>query len=102
MNFCSKCGATVQPADQFCASCGAPLLASLESASQGCSFIVTLMLCWSLGMLGVHRFYTKNTGYGLLQLLTCGGLGVWALIDFIMILSGSYRDGEGRPLVRDY
>ena len=102
MKFCSKCGAAVQPADQFCTFCGAPLSGYTDRGSQGYSFIVTLMLCWVLGMLGVHRFYTKNTGYGLLQLFTCGGLGIWALIDFIMILSGSYRDGEGRPLVHDY
>ena len=59
------------------------------------------MLCWTLGMFGVHRFYTGNTAMGVFQLLTCGGLGIWALVDFILILTGNYRDGDGRPLVQD-
>ncbi|GAA0961527.1 TM2 domain-containing protein [Actinocorallia libanotica] len=57
------------------------------------------LLCFFLGVLGVHRFYVGKTGTGLLQLCTCGGAGVWALIDFIVILTGGFRDKEERPLV---
>lgn len=60
------------------------------------SRLVALLLCFFLGVFGVHRFYVGKVGTGILQLVTIGGLGIWALIDFIMILVGSFTDGEGR------
>ena len=51
-----------------------------------------------LGCFGVGRFYLGQTGIALAQLFTCGGLGVWALIDAIMMLTGKVRDKDGRPL----
>jgi TM2 domain-containing membrane protein YozV len=34
-------------------------------------------------------------GTGILMLLTLGGLGIWALVDLIMIAVGSFKDKEG-------
>lgn len=63
------------------------------------SWLVALLLCFFLGVLGVHRFYLGYTWQGVVQLLTLGGLGVWVLIDFIRIIirdlepkDGSYSD----------
>ncbi|NJP92742.1 TM2 domain-containing protein [Nonomuraea sp. FMUSA5-5] len=64
------------------------------------SWIVAVLLCFFLGALGVHRFYVGKVGTGLLQLVTLGGLGVWVLIDFIMILIGSFTDKQGQPLAK--
>ena len=61
-------------------------------------FVPTLLLCFFLGVMGVHRFYVGKVGTGLLQLLTLGGLGIWATVDFIMIAVGSFRDGDGNPI----
>ena len=61
-------------------------------------WLVALLLAIFLGKLGVDRFYTGNIGLGIAKLCTCGGLGVWWLIDIILIAVGSYRDGEGQPL----
>ena len=58
-------------------------------------FVPTLLLCFFLGALGVHRFYVGKIGTGLLQLVTLGGLGIWALIDFIIIVTGSFKDKQG-------
>ena len=62
------------------------------------SKFTTALLCFFLGYLGVHRFYTGHTKVGIIQLLTAGGLGIWALIDFIQILRGKYTDNEGHLL----
>jgi TM2 domain/Domain of unknown function (DUF1707) len=51
-----------------------------------------------VGSLGVGRFYTGDTGIAIAQLLTCGGCGIWSLIDGIMMLTGNVTDSEGRPL----
>lgn len=101
MAFCQHCGGDLGPQAVVCVHCGAAVPVSAENRPKGHSFVITLILCWCLGFLGVHRFYTGNTGIAVGQLLTCGGLGIWVLIDFILIVAGSYRDGEGRPLVHD-
>jgi hypothetical protein len=36
---------------------------------------------------------------GVLQLLTLGGLGIWTMIDFIMIIVGAFRDGDDNKIV---
>ena len=48
--------------------------------------------------LGIGRFYIGHNGIGIAQLLTCGGCGIWSLIDGILILIGHVRDAQGRPL----
>ena len=60
--------------------------------------IVAALLCWFLGALGVHRFYLGHTGIGIIQMFTLGGCGIWQVIDFIMILTGSVKDAQGREL----
>jgi len=40
--------------------------------------------------------YLGKVGTGLLMLFTLGGLGVWTLIDFIMAVSGSMKDKDGK------
>lgn len=38
------------------------------------------------GTLGIDRFMIGDTGLGVGKLLTCGGLGIWAIIDWFMIM----------------
>jgi TM2 domain-containing membrane protein YozV len=76
-------------------------MASSGMAIEGVSekgFVPTILLCFFLGAMGVHRFYAGKIGTGLLQLVTLGGLGVWTLVDFIMIVTGNFKDGEGLPI----
>jgi hypothetical protein len=63
------------------------------------SKIIAGILQLTLGGFGVGRFYLGNVGMGLAQLFTCGGLGVWSLIDGILLLTGNdHTDEHGRIL----
>jgi len=66
----------------------------MDEISRKSRLAVTL-LSFFLGAIGVHRFYLGKIGTGIIMLLTAGGLGVWALIDFIMAVSGVMKDKEG-------
>lgn len=59
-----------------------------------------LLICFFFGALGFHRFYVGKFGTGILQLFTLGGLGIWALIDFIMIIVGAFTDKEGNKITQ--
>ncbi|MEU0209310.1 TM2 domain-containing protein [Streptomyces canus] len=63
------------------------------------SKVIAGILQLTLGGFGVGRFYLGNVGMGLAQLFTCGGLGVWSLIDGILLLTGNdHTDEHGRIL----
>jgi len=106
MSFCSKCGKEASEDAEFCDSCGAslsndsPVRTNTNQPTQDepKEWLVTLLLSFFLGVLGIHRFYTGHTGIGIAQLLTLGGCGIWAFIDFIIILVGNFKDAQGRPL----
>ena len=59
------------------------------------SGIACLLFLLLLNLLGIHRFYVGKIGTGILFLLTGGGLGIWWLIDLIMLISGSFTDSDG-------
>ncbi|QDW63958.1 TM2 domain-containing protein [Oerskovia sp. KBS0722] len=62
--------------------------------------LAAVLLCFFLGTIGVHRFYVGKIGTGVLMILTLGGLGVWTLIDLVMLIVGAFRDKEGRKLTQ--
>ncbi len=61
----------------------------------GKSQLVALLLCLLVGGLGIHRFYLGYTTAGIIQLLTAGGCGIWALIDLIRIITGDLQPKNG-------
>lgn len=63
------------------------------------SRLAAALLCFFLGVLGVHRFYVGKIGTGILQLLTGGGFGIWWIVDMVLILVGRFRDKWGRLLL---
>lgn len=65
------------------------------AAASGKSQLTAALLAFFLGGIGIHRFYLGYTVIGIIQLLTLGGLGIWALIDFIRILTGDLEPKNG-------
>jgi len=100
--FCTECGALINIKAEICPKCGVrqPIIysATIEATSKENKWLTCLLLCWFLGIFGVHRFYTGHTGIGVVQLLTLGGCGIWTLIDFIIIVTGNFKDAQGNPI----
>lgn len=65
------------------------------NGSEQKSFVVAILLSALVGSLGVDRFYLGHTGTGILKLLTLGGLGVWSLIDLILIVLKKLEPANG-------
>lgn len=97
--YCSNCGAIIDAKAEICPKCGTKLTPSPYSCNDVIdnhrTWITTLLLCIFFGMFGVHRFYNRKIGTGLLMLFTCGGCGIWYIVDLIMIICGSFTDKEG-------
>jgi TM2 domain-containing membrane protein YozV len=56
-------------------------------------WILTLVMSIIFGELGVDRFIMGHVGLGLLKLITAGGLGIWWIIDIILIATKhEFRD----------
>jgi TM2 domain-containing membrane protein YozV len=58
------------------------------------------LLCFFFGVFGAHRFYVGKTGTAILQIFTLGGLGIWATVDFIMIIIGAFKDVDGNKITQ--
>ena len=43
-------------------------------------------------------FYVGKACTGVLQIITLGGLGIWVLIDFSMIIVGKFTDKQGKVI----
>ena len=79
---------------------GKPMLDATGQPVSEKSRLAAALLAFFLGGLGVHRFYVGKIGTGIAIILTLGGFfGIWPLIDFIMILIGSFRDKAGKVLM---
>jgi len=95
--FCRSCGQIISNLAPTCPHCGAPTGNRPEGASPK-SRLAALLLCWFFGIFGVHRFYVGKIWTGILMIFTLGGLGIWVLVDLIMIIVGAFKDKERRPV----
>ncbi|HEY8537513.1 MAG TPA: TM2 domain-containing protein [Steroidobacteraceae bacterium] len=79
---------------------GASVSLSSQPSESEFTRLPVLLLCLFLGWIGLHRFYVGKIGTGILQLITLGGLTLWTLYDLIVIVFGSFTDGDGRKITR--
>ncbi len=112
--YCINCGTPTNPNATICTACGVAISQPIPAGEQK-SKIAAGLLGIFLGCFGVHNFYLGYTSKAVIQLvcsvlgllLTCliigpfvtMGMGIWGLIEGIMILTGSIKtDGKGIPL----
>ena len=63
-------------------------------------WLTLFLLTFFVGVLGVHRFYVGKIGTGFLMLLTLGGIGVWFLVDLILVVTGQFTNKDGQKIPR--
>lgn len=68
---------------------------SMDTTRHHKSQRAAIWFSWFGGILSFDRFYLGYVGSGILKLLTMGGLGIWALIDFILIATGKLGPADG-------
>jgi TM2 domain-containing membrane protein YozV len=64
------------------------------------SRVLLSVLAFFFGTFGAHRFYAGKIGTAFLMLVTIGGLGIWAFIDFLIAIFGEFTDSRGLKIAR--
>lgn len=109
-SFCWKCGAKITKDALFCPKCGESQKRSADSHEQqhkehrendpnisSKSRLIAFLLAFFLGYFGVHRFYVGKIGSGIAMILVNWlTLGIWGLVDLILICCGTFTDSDGK------
>ena len=98
--FCPNCGALIDAATATCPTCGTRQPTVYGGDVTDKRILPAAILAGCFGVFGVHRFYVGKVGTGILQLLTLGGLGIWAVVDFILIVVGAFTDKDGNRITQ--
>lgn len=90
--FCQNCGIETDPNASVCIKCGVFLKKSKGNFicdkygdRYRLNWLITLILSIIFGYWGIDRFMMGHIGLGILKIITCGGCGLWYLIDIILI-----------------
>lgn len=102
--YCSNCGKEIHDNAVICIHCGCAVnkpKANVDVVDPNKSpkdWLITLLFCFFIGCMGIHRFYVGKIGTGILMLLTLGGFGIWTFIDLVFIILGRFTDGDGKVI----
>ncbi|TXJ30333.1 TM2 domain-containing protein [Brachyspira aalborgi] len=91
--YCASCGKAIKAQAELCPFCGVRQSAGNVSEK---SLGTCLMLFIFLGWIAAHRFYAGKVGTAILYIITLNGIGIWWLIDLILILSKNFKDNENK------
>ena len=94
--FCHSCGKPIKKEAEICIYCGVRQKRYSYIDTSDKDWTTCLLLCLFLGAFGGHRFYVGKTGSAILYIFTLGGFIIGAIIDLICIISGTFRDWEGK------
>lgn len=94
---CHACGRAIDAEAVVCTGCGVmqPAAKALDADRK---ILPVFLLAFLLGPFGAHRFFVGKLGTGLLMLFTLGGLGLWVLVDLVLIITGNFSDKEGNRI----
>lgn len=91
--YCASCGKAIKVQAELCPFCGVRQVAGNVSEK---SWGTCLMLFIFLGWIASHRFYAGKVGTAILYIITLNGIGIWWLIDLILILSKNFKDNQNK------
>ena len=96
--YCHSCGKLIAARAEICPYCGVRVSGGTTGPfiEEHRTWLIALLLCIFVGPLGLHRFFVGKVGTGILMLLTLGGLGIWVIVDLILIVTGNFTDKDGR------
>lgn len=94
--FCPDCGNAIDALAVTCPHCG--LRQPSRTGQSDKKLLPAFLLALLFGVFGAHRFYVGKTGTAIVQLLTLGGCGIWWLIDVVLLVTESFKDGQGQPI----
>ena len=106
--FCYNCGNEINPGAAICTNCGFAVKNSAPNTSgEPKSKLVSVLLAFFLGSIGIHDFYLGYNKNGIIKIVltVCTGIGggIWALVDFIRLLTGSlHTDANGIELKKEF
>lgn len=105
--YCQNCGVEVAEGQAVCVNCGFALAAVPTANAEQKSKLVAVLLAFFLGSIGIHDFYLGYNKNGIIKIVLtcCTGIGgsIWALVDFIRLLTGSLNvDANGNPLKNEF
>ena len=98
--YCHACAAILDARAGTCPTCGARQEGGQLVVASEKRLLPAVLLCMLFGVFGVHRFYAGKVGTGILQLVTLGGLGIWWMVDLIMLIVGAFTDGKGQKITQ--
>jgi len=105
--FCATCGKEVNPGAAVCVNCGSALKKVAAANGEQKPKLVAVLLAFFLGGIGIHDFYLGYNKNGIIKIVltVCTGIGggIWALVDFIRLLTGSLNtDANGVELKNEF
>ena len=104
--FCSNCGKEIDDKAVICIHCGCTTN-NVNDKNKNKSMLTAVLLWLFLGLIGAHRFYLGHTISAVIMLLCLLTfwlvvpaiiLGIWLLIDIILLVSGKLKSADGSEL----